>query len=141
MTRKTGALSNIPAPVLRYGLACVSVAIALGTALLLEHDRFQDVADPLFLFAIAISVWYGGRGPGVFAVVLSILANDYFFTLPIHSLYVTREDIPHILVFIVFASLLTWFAAIRRRIEQNLLESRDHLQAEVALRTRQASLL
>jgi PAS domain S-box-containing protein len=126
---------------MRYGLAGLSVTMALGAALLLQHYRFQDVADPLFLSAIAVSVWYGGRGPAVVAVLFSILANDYFFIPPIYSFYITRDDIAHIFIFILFASLLTWFAALRRRVEQDLLESRDHLQTEVAVRTRQASLL
>ncbi len=42
--------------VLRYGLAVLSVCIALSAALLLSHYNFPDVADPLFLFAIAIAI-------------------------------------------------------------------------------------
>jgi len=41
----------------------------------------------------------------------------------------------------LFALLITWFAAIRRRVERNLVESRDELQREVAIRTQQANLL
>jgi hypothetical protein len=37
--------------VLRYGLAVVSVAIAVAIALILQHYEFHDVALPLFLFA------------------------------------------------------------------------------------------
>ena len=51
--------------VLRYGLAVLSVCIALSAALLLSHYNFPEVADPLFLFAIAIVVWYAGRGPAI----------------------------------------------------------------------------
>ena len=69
--------------VLRYGLAVLSVCIALSAALLLSHYNFPDVADPLFLLAIAITVWYAGRGPAILALVLSSLANSYFFIEPI----------------------------------------------------------
>ena len=48
--------------VFRYGLAVLSVSVALGGALLLERFQFRNVADPLFLFAIAIAVWYAGIG-------------------------------------------------------------------------------
>ena len=43
--------------------------------------------------------------------------------------------------FRVFLGTITWFSALRRRIEFNLLQSRDDLQREVAIRTRQANLL
>src|SRR6202007_2559161 len=54
---------------------------------------------------------------------------------------VTRADIPYYLIFILFALLLTWFSVVRRRVEQQLLESRDTLQREIVERTQQASLL
>jgi PAS domain S-box-containing protein len=44
-------------------------------------------------------------------------------------------------VFILFALLITWFATLRRRVERELLQSRDELQQEVTVRTQQASLL
>ncbi len=128
-------------PILRYGLAIVSVALALGVALLLERYNFRGVEFPLFLFAIAVSVWYAGLWPGVLAVVLSSLAFNYFFTEPLYTLYVSRIDVPYYVIFILFASLLAWFSTIRRRVERELLRSQDELQKEVAERTQQASLL
>jgi PAS domain S-box-containing protein len=44
-------------------------------------------------------------------------------------------------VFAAFASLVTWFSAVRRRVETNLRQARDQLQIEVAERTQQANLL
>jgi hypothetical protein len=84
--RRTMARSNLelqiaPSPLLRYGLAAVSVSVALGGSLLLERFHFRNVADPLFLFAIAVAVWYAGTGPAILAVVLSGLADTFFFIL------------------------------------------------------------
>ena len=138
--QKPTILKDLP-PLLRYGLAVGSVALALGLALLLERYSFRGVEFPLFLFAIAVSVWYAGLWPGVLAVVLSALAFNYFFTEPLYTFYVSRVDLPYYVVFILFASLLTWFSTIRRRVEQELLQSRDELRKEVAERTQQASLL
>ena len=128
-------------PILRYGLALGSVALATGLALLLQRSNFRGVEFPLFLFAIAISVWYAGLWPGVLAVLLSSLAFNYFFTEPLSTFYVYRVDLPYYVIFILFALLLTWFSTIRRRVERELLQSRDELQNEVAERTQQASLL
>jgi PAS domain S-box-containing protein len=127
--------------VLRYGIAVLSVSVALGVSLLLERFHFRNVADPLFLFAIAIAVWYAGIGPAILAVVLSGLADTYFFIEPLYAFYVTRDDLPHFVIFVLFASLLTGFAAVRRRVERDLVQARDDLQIEVAERTQQASLL
>jgi K+-sensing histidine kinase KdpD len=131
MPQGKSSLPKIPAAIQRYGLAGVSVAIALGTALLLERYHFRGVEFPLFLFAIALAVWYAGVGPATLAVVLSSLAFNYFFTEPLHSLYLTRADLAYYIVFILFALLLTWFSAIRRRVERELLQSRDELQKEL----------
>src|ERR1700674_198990 len=141
MARSNLELQIARSPVLRYGLAVLSVSVALGGALLLERFQFRNVADPLFLFAIAIAVWYAGIGPAILAVVLSGLADTYFFIEPIYTLYITRDDLPHFVVFVLFASLLTGFAAVRRRVERDLVQTRDDLQIEVAERTQQANLL
>src|ERR1700732_1699616 len=144
--RRTMARSNLElqiarSPVLRYGLAVLSVSVALGASLFLDRFQFRNVADPLFLFAIAIAVWYLGIGPAILAVVLSGLADTYFFIEPLYSLYITRDDLPHFVIFVLFAVLLTGFAAVRRRVERDLVQARDDLQIEVTERTQQASLL
>jgi K+-sensing histidine kinase KdpD len=135
------SLAKIAVVILRYGLAVLSVTVSLGVALLLERVHFRGVEFPLFLFAIALSVWYAGVGPAIIAVVLSAAAFDYFFTEPLYSLYVRTSDLPYYIVFVLFASLLAWFSAIRRRVERDLLQSRNELVQEVAVRTQQASLL
>jgi PAS domain S-box-containing protein len=124
-----------------YGLAVFLVSAALGMSFLLERFHFRDVVDPLFLIAIAITVWYAGTGPAILAVVLSGLADAYFFIEPRYSLYMTRDDLAHFVIFILFASLLTGFAAVRRHVEAELLQARNKLEIEVAGRTQQASLL
>jgi PAS domain S-box-containing protein len=141
MARLNLELQIARSPVLRYGLAVLSASVALGGSLLLERFHFRNVADPLFLFAIAIAVWYAGIGPAILAVVLSALADTYFFIEPLYTLYITRDDLPHFVIFVLFALLLTGFAAVRRRVEQDLVHARDDLQIEVAERTQQASLL
>jgi PAS domain S-box-containing protein len=128
-------------PILRYGLAAASFAIALGLALLTEHYGFRSGQIALFVFALAVTAYYAGPGPAVVTVVLSIVFFDYFFVEPRYSLSVSVSDLPYFVVFICFAALTASFAAGRRRVEQELLEARDHLQIEVAERTQQASLL
>jgi PAS domain S-box-containing protein len=82
-----------------------------------------------------------GAGPAIFALAFSFLIDDYFFIEPLYSFSMTSEDIPHFLVFALFASFVTRFSAVRRRVERDLLQSRDKLEKEVAERRQQASLL
>jgi PAS domain S-box-containing protein len=131
----------ILATVLRYGLAVVAVSLALVGSLVAQSYNFRDVAVPLYLFGVAVVAWYGGNGPAVLALVLACLTFDYFFTVPYYQLNVSRSDLAYYAVFTSFASLVTWFATVRRRVEAELRRARDELQIEVAERTQQASLL
>jgi PAS domain S-box-containing protein len=124
-----------------YGLAVLTVSVALVGALLLERYNFRGIEFPVFLFAIVITVWYARMQAGVLVLVLAALCFNYFFTEPVHTFYVTRSELPYYFVFILFASLLTWFTAVRRRVERQLLQSRDELEREVAVTSQQASLL
>ena len=128
-------------PIFRFGLAVVSFAVALALALLMQHFNFHSVELPLFLFAVAITAWYAGLGPTVVALVLSVAFFDFFFTEPRYSFEVDGSDVPYFVVFICFTFLTAWFSAVRRRVEEDLRRTRDHLQNEVAQRTQQASLL
>jgi PAS domain S-box-containing protein len=141
MARSNSQQRKIQSMIQRYGLAVFSVGIALESALFLASHNFQGVEFPLFLFAIALTAWYQGTGPAILALLLSSIAFNYYFTEPLHTLYVTRSEVPYYVMFILFASLVTWFSAVRRRVELELLRARDELQAEVIERTQQASLL
>jgi len=124
-----------------YGLAVLSPAVALGLALFIQRFQVRNVEVPLFLFALALTAWYGGTKPAILALFLSVISFDYFFTVPLHTLAITVSDLPYFIVFACFASLVTWFSVIRRRIELELRQARDHLKIEVAERSQQASLL
>jgi PAS domain S-box-containing protein len=124
-----------------YALAVAWVAVALGISLLLHHYNIGGVEYPLFLLAIALTTWSAELGPAILAVVLSCFGFDYFFTAPLHSLFVTSSELPYYIVFILFALLVTGFSRVRRRVEQELLESRDQLRREVVERAQHASLL
>jgi K+-sensing histidine kinase KdpD len=67
--------------VLRYGFSLACVAIAMALALVFHHYRFRELAPP-FNLAIAVATWYGGIGPSVLPLGLSIACFDYFFSHP-----------------------------------------------------------
>jgi PAS domain S-box-containing protein len=124
----------------RYGLAVLSVSVTLGVALLLDRFHFRDLEVPLFLFAVALAAWYAGPGPAVLTILLSCLSLDYFFLEPVYSLELAG-DLPYLIIFASFASLIIGFSTVRRRVEGELRQTLDRLEIEVAERTQQASLL
>lgn len=111
-----------------YGLAAGLVAGALGLALVAQRLGLENLGFPLFLMGVAATVWYAGPVPGVLAITLSTVGFDYFFTHPRYSLYIESSNLPYILAYVLFASMIGWFGATRRRIEQELREARDELQ-------------
>jgi PAS domain S-box-containing protein len=120
--------------ILRYSIAVLSVAIAIGLDFfLLRH--FEAKLTP-FLFAVAATVWYAGTGPGVLAIVLSVLSLNYFFLRPSFSFSpISYADVVY-LAFCIFCALAVgWFSAVRRRAEQELRQIREELEAKVAERT------
>jgi PAS domain S-box-containing protein len=136
--------SRLPKPLFAiqgYGLAVLSVALALGGSLIADRFNIHDVDVPFFLFAVAITAWYGGTWAALLALILSCLIFDYFFVEPLYTFYVSGVDLPYFIVFAIFASVVTWFSAVRRRVEKELRQTRDKLEIEVAERTQQASLL
>jgi PAS domain S-box-containing protein len=120
--------------ILRYGIAVLSVAIAIGLGFFLLQ-YFEAKLTP-FLLAVAATVWYAGTGPGVLAIVLSVLSLNYFFLRPAFSLSpISYADLVY-LIFCIFCALAVgWVSAVRRRAEQELRQAREELEATVAERT------
>jgi PAS domain S-box-containing protein len=128
---------SLPTPmptILQYGIAVLSVAIANGLAFfVLRH--FEAILTP-FLFAVAATVWYAGTGPGVLAIVLSVVSLNHFFLRPEFSFSpISYADLVY-LAFCIFCALAVgWVSAVRRRTEQELRQARDELEAKVLERT------
>ena len=109
-----------PAPsiVLRYGLALVSVAAALGLAQIFLHFHLPQPFAAFALSAIAITFWYGGTMPGILATVLSSLVRTYSFEPEANAVSRLLYD----LVFLVFALLMSQVTRARIELEAKVAE-------------------
>jgi PAS domain S-box-containing protein len=103
---------------LRYGLAVVSVAAALGWAQAFLYFHLPQPFTAFALSAIAITYWYGGTMPGVFAAVLSLLVRGYYFEPEISTVSRVFYD----LVFLIFALLMTRITRTRNELEVRVAE-------------------
>ena len=124
--------SPTPMPtILRYGIAVLSVAIAIGLDFFLL--RYFDAILTPFLSAVAGTVWYAGTGPGLLAIVLSVLSLNYFFLDSFFSFSsISYADLVY-LTFCTFCALAVGrVSAVRRRTEQELRLAHEELDAKIS---------
>jgi PAS domain S-box-containing protein len=114
-----------------YAVAALGVTAAVIANLLLV--TYLQTSPTLFLFlcAIIFAAWFGGVGPGLAATVVSVLAFDYFFLSPIHSLKLTLSDLPRLTLFAMAAVFVVGLIAVQRRTDESLRQSRAELQDKV----------
>src|SRR5438477_4716846 len=103
------------AAVLRYGAAVISVAVALGTTLILRHYALPHPFTSFSFVGIAITFWYAGMGPGLLALLLSYLAITHF-SIPARIGGSSSES--YLVIYGIFGLLLSWFSSSRRRAER-----------------------
>ena len=119
----------------RYGLAVVSIGVAVGTLLLFEQFGWRPPSGMLLLTVVGMNTWYGGRGPGWFSIILGTLCMDYFLLEPHYTIHVESSDIAYVLSFGLLAALISSFSTVRRRVEEDLSNTRDKLRIEVEERS------
>src|SRR5882762_2975784 len=120
------------AVVLRYGAAAVSVGVALATALVLRYYHLPHPFTSFSFAAIAITVWYAGTGPGLFALLLASHVRSYF-SIPVTVGHSAPES--YLVVYGMFGIFVSWFSSSRRRAERLLARARDDLEIRVMQRT------
>jgi PAS domain S-box-containing protein len=118
--------------ILSYGIAVLSVAVALTVLLISTPQLFNDGSYvSFFLCAVILSSWFGGVRPGLLAIVLSLVAFDYFFLLPIHTFSIAPREIPRLLFFLIPAIFVVWLTSTQKKIINLFRRTRDVLEWSV----------
>ncbi len=117
------------APILRYGVAVLSITLALIPAFLLS-----DVVESrlvVFSVAIMVSAWYGGWKPGLVATSFALTVSAYFsFSgATTHADY--RKAIIHLTLFVFVALLICSFNAALRSAQEGLRRSEVNFRSLV----------
>ena len=114
----------------RYGFAIIATALALAARLALDSYLLNTYAYVIFVIAIIAAAWYGGWGPGLLASLLSLLATEWFFIPPRHSLRI--ENLAALVgpaaAFVASLAIIAISEAMRRSRAQALVE-KGRLQA------------
>jgi PAS domain S-box-containing protein len=122
--RVTLSLLRIPparAPILRYGVAVLSTALALIPTILLADVSESRLA--LFGVAVMVSAWYGGWKPGVVATAFALTVGSYFSLVGEHTPAQLRTAILRLSLFFFVAMLICWLNAALRAVQENLRRS------------------
>lgn len=93
-------------PLSGYLLSIILVTASIAVTLLL-WPGMRETPFVLLFFAVLLSSWRGGYGPGLIATALATIISKLFLIEPVYSLsFASREDFLRLLVFI-FNSLST----------------------------------
>jgi len=122
--RVTLPLLGIPpahAPILRYGVAVLSTALALIPTVLLADVSESRLA--LFGVAVMVSAWYGGWKPGMVATSFALTLIAYFSLAGDHSPEELKTAILRMSLFFFVAMLICWLNAALRAAQEDLRRS------------------
>src|SRR6185503_3141739 len=94
-----------PDPPLRPAAQRYAAAVAWVGAGLLTSLWMQGVMDdtvPL-LIAVLMAAWFNGLWPALLASLLAVVADDYFFTVPLYTVTPELSHVPHLTAFVLLA--------------------------------------
>src|ERR1700746_618568 len=117
------------APILRYGVAVLSTALALIPTVLLADVSESRLA--LFGVAVMVSAWYGGWKPGVVATAFALTVSAYFTLVGEHTPAQLRTAILRLSLFFFVAMLICWLNAALRAAQENLRRSEANFRSLV----------
>src|SRR5262249_6250942 len=76
--------------------------------------------------------WYGGRGPGLLAAVLAVVAIDFYFRPHVFTVEFTLQDLFDLGIFALAALVTGSLAETQRRSEQALRNREEWLQTTLS---------
>src|SRR5271156_5501404 len=130
MSKLNFLLWRKPSAIWGYGIAVLSVIAALLIARW-PPVHLVGAPAPLFLWAVVVSAWLGGFGPGFLSLVLSCIAFNYYFLQPLYSFTVKPEEIPRFVVFAASALVAGSLSAAQRSATESLRGAHDYLTETV----------
>ena len=117
-----------------YGTAVLATGIAWLVDILLQ-ERFTESSGGLYVAAALVSAWFGGIGPGLVAIGVTIGLNLAFFDHPDLSMAVGVHGSERLILFSAVALVVSLLAARVRRNQKQLSDLNAELEQKVKLRT------
>ncbi len=119
-------------PLLRWGLAVVSILIAFIVRYLLEGRLPPGFPYLTFFPAVILTTFFAGLAPGLLAGALGGLAAWYFFISPINSFALSGQALValgfYVLIITVDILLIHWMHVALERLNREQIVSRRHAE-------------
>ena len=112
----------------RYGVAILLVALATLLTIVIQPWLSAIALAPYYI-AVALVAWYGGLGPALFTIGLSLIAINLWALLPSGVWTPTWTDLNLLITFLVVSALITALSASRDRAEDALRASERRFRA------------
>ena len=115
----------------RYALGLLLVVAGTVVAYICQASGIQSQTLTLaYVVPVAVAAAYLGWGPAILAVVASVVAFDFLFTVPVYTLNVaSRSDIAAIVLLAVVAAIVSTVAAEARHRALDAQASADRAEA------------
>jgi PAS domain S-box-containing protein len=148
--KKTGLTeqSSTSSTISHYAMAVLSVAVAIVAAELLTRLLNAEAIASTMLCAVIFAAWVGGRGPGLLAVALALLAFHYYLAPPggsfvwKHDLFaVGISEVPRLMLFSITSLVVAFLISAQAKATEELRRSGHDLQAAMENQKRTESAL
>ena len=106
----------------------VAPGLAIGLAWWMHEYWPSTPYVSLLLCATLFTAWFGGQGPGLLALGLSVTAFYFLFLPPLSA---DASSLPRLLCFGLAGLLVTMLASTQWRTTQSLRRAKDELSAKV----------
>jgi len=131
--------------VARYGIAILSVVLALFLRSLFDPLVGSQDAYITAFTAVVFTSWYCGLGPAILSVVLVAVGSVYYFVPPVHRFAIQKpQDLWGLIGFSFFSGLIMIMSEANRRsiarqeaAEKEAGEMHKFLQERIQERTRE----
>jgi PAS domain S-box-containing protein len=109
----------------RYAIAALSVAIAIVVAELLTRILHTEPIASSMLCAVIFAAWFGGFGPGLLAIALSLLAVHYYLVPPVNSFALKQNlfamdvaELPRLALFLITSLIVNFISSAQRSAKE-----------------------
>src|SRR4051812_3936308 len=110
----------------RYGIPALVVALVAAITWLVPVIG-QRVPFALFYIPVIVATLYGGRGPALLSIALSLLAAAYLFLPPVHSFQIGQDGLIRLITFSLISLMISLVLERIKSAEARAQESRDQL--------------
>src|ERR1700756_2448419 len=129
MSKPGSVLWSEPSAISRYGIAVLSVAVAIVVAETLTRLLHTEPIASAMLCAVIFAAWFG-FGPGLLAIAFSLLAFHYYLVPPTNSFMLKQNvfalqisEVPRLVLFLITSLFVNFMSAAQRNAKEAAIQA------------------